>query len=117
MQDDALKRFLGQRFQIDFIRQRLIRHDGGGVGIDEHHVHAGFLEHAARLRAGIVKFRRLSDHDGAGANHQYLFNRFVQRHCISPPIMEMKRSNRNAVSCGPALASGWNCTVKALSSG
>ena len=41
--DDAPQRFHGQRFEIDFIRERAVGHDGRGIGVDEHDVHARFL--------------------------------------------------------------------------
>ena len=53
-----------------------------------------------------------------GANHQDFFDALVQRHYSSPPSISFtKRSKRNAVSCGPPRASGWNWTVKAFKSG
>ena len=83
--DDALDRLDGQRFQIDFVGQRLVGHDGGGVGVDQHDVHARVLQHAAGLRAGVVELGGLADDNGAGTDHQNLLNVFIQRHIRFPP--------------------------------
>ena len=72
--DDARHRLLIQRFQIDFIRQMLVRHNGGGIGVDQHHVDALIPKHAAGLRARVVKLRRLSDDNRAGTDDHYLAN-------------------------------------------
>ena len=83
--DDALDGLHGQRLQVDLVRQGLVGHDGGGVGVHQHHVHARRLQHAAGLGAGIVELRRLADHDGAGADHQYLLDILIQRHFRTLP--------------------------------
>ena len=114
--NDALDRLDGQRLEVDLVGKRVIGHDRGGIGIDQHHVDARRAKHAARLRAGVVEFGRLPDDDRSGADDHDFFDRFVQRH-QSTSIMLIKRSNRKAVSCGPAHASGWNCTEKARRSG
>ena len=116
--DDPLDGFRGQRLQIDLVRHGLIGHDGGGVGVAQHHVHAGFLQNAAGLRAGIVELGGLSDDNGAGADDENFFDPFIQRHYSSPPfIKSTNRSKRKDVSLGPVQASGWNWTVNAFSSG
>ena len=63
-----------KRLEIDLVRQRLVGHDRGGVGIAKHHIDARIFQNAARLRAGIVKLRRLPDDDRAGADHQHFFD-------------------------------------------
>ena len=75
--------------------------------------HPLLLQHPAGLGAGVVKFSRLADDDGAGADDKYLLNGWILRHYKPSFIMSIKRSNRNEVSRGPAQASGWNCTEKA----
>ena len=70
---DPPERFRVQRFQVYFVRECLVGHDGGGVGVDQHHVDARLLQHAARLCTRVVKFRRLTDDDGTGADYHYFF--------------------------------------------
>ena len=64
----------GQRLHIHLIRDLRVRHDGSGVGVDQNHLVAFFLQGKAGLGAGVVEFRRLPDDDGARADDQYLFN-------------------------------------------
>ena len=78
--NDALDGVQRQRLQIDLVRQGLVGHDGGRVGVDQHHVDPGLFQHAAGLGAGIVELRGLTDDDGAGADDQGFLNGFIQRH-------------------------------------
>ena len=75
--DDALDGLHRQRLQVDFVRQGFVGHDGGRVAVHQHHVHPRRLQHPAGLGPGIVKLRRLPDDDGAGADHEDLFDFFV----------------------------------------
>ena len=116
--DDALDGLHRQGLQVDLIRHGLVRHDGGGVGVAQHHIDPRLLQDAAGLGAGVVELRRLADDDGAGADDQYLLDARIQRHYRSPPFISSTNwSNRNPVSLGPVQASGWNWTVKARCSG
>ena len=63
----------------------LVGHDGCGVGVDQHHLHALFLQGTAGLGAGVVKFSGLADDDGAGAQHQDLLYIGILRHYRAPP--------------------------------
>ena len=85
LDDDAAQCGGVQRLQIDLVRQSPIGHDRGGVRVDQNDVDAGLLQHAARLRTGIVELGRLPDHDRAGADDQHFFDVFVQRHGAIPP--------------------------------
>ena len=67
--DNALQGGNGQGFQVDFIRHGLVGHDGGGVGVHQHHLDAFLLQHAACLGPRVVKLRRLADHNGARPDH------------------------------------------------
>ena len=71
--DDPLDDIQGQRFDVDFVGHGLVGHDGGGIGIDEHHIEPRRAQGLAGLGAGVIKFRRLSDDDGAGADDEYFF--------------------------------------------
>ena len=83
--NDPLQCVQGQGLQVDLIRQSLVSHNGGGVGVHQHYVHPRLLQDAAGLGAGVVKLRRLTDDDGAGTDHQHLFDAFIQRHVSSLP--------------------------------
>ena len=83
--NDALHGFHRQRFQINLIRKRLIRHDSCRIGVHQHHIYASLFEHPACLRARIIKLRRLTNHNRARANHQYFFNILIQRHTLCLP--------------------------------
>ena len=84
--DDPRDIFEGERLHIYLVRHHLVRHDGGGVGVGEHHFVALFLQGYARLRARIVELRRLPDDDGAGAYDQYLLYIRSLRHFSSTPL-------------------------------
>ena len=83
--DDPLDRLQGQGFDVDLIRHGAVGHDGGGVGVDQHHREALFPQGAAGLGPGVVELRRLPDDDGTGADHQHLMDIRIARHLTSPP--------------------------------
>ncbi len=64
---DDLRR---DRLDIGRIRQLRIGHDRRRVGIDQDDAIALFLQRLDRLRAGIIEFAGLADHDGTGADDQ-----------------------------------------------
>ena len=78
--DDLLHAGQVQRLDIHVVGDVLVGHDGGGVGVDQHHLHALLLEGAAGLGAGVVKLGGLADDNGAGAQHQHLFDLGILRH-------------------------------------
>ena len=78
--DDLLHAGQVQRLDIHVVGDVLVGHDGGGVGVDQHHLHALLLEGAAGLGAGVVKLGGLADDDGAGTDDQHFFNGSIQRH-------------------------------------
>lgn len=51
-----------------------VRHDGGRIGVDEHHLVALLGERLARLRAGVVELARLADDDGPRAEDHDLLD-------------------------------------------
>src|SRR4051812_3986351 len=59
-----------KRFDVSTIREIRIRHDGGRVGIRQHHFIPFGLQRLASLRAGVIKLRRLANDDGARADNQ-----------------------------------------------
>ena len=78
--DDAHERLLGQRFEVDLVRECTVGHDGCGVGVDEDDVDACVPQDAARLCTRVVKLRRLPDDDRTRADHEDFFDAFVNRH-------------------------------------
>ena len=87
------------------ICDHFVGHNCRGVGVNEHNLHALFLQRAACLCTGIIKFRRLTNNNWPGTDDDNFFNALVF-HLRAPPISETKRSNKNAVSFGPGAASG-----------
>ena len=60
-----------------------VRHDGGRIGIYQHHRNSFFPQTSASLRSRIIKFCRLADYDGARTNNQYFMNVVSFRHVNS----------------------------------
>ena len=58
------------RLDIGRIRQLRIGHDRGRIGVDQDDPIALFLQRLHRLRAGIIEFAGLADHDRTGADDQ-----------------------------------------------
>ena len=73
-----------QRLHVNLIGNRGIRHDGSGIGVDQHNLVALFFERQAGLRARIVELRRLADHNRAGPDDQHFFNVRSLCHILSP---------------------------------
>ena len=92
LDDDAPDRFYRERFKVDRVRKRLIRHDGGGVGIDQNGAHALGFQYPARLRARIVEFRRLPDDDRPAADNEHAL------YALVPLRLRYPRRSREA--CG-----------------
>ena len=69
-----------QRFDIHVVRDVLVRHNGGGVGVDQDNLQALLFQGTAGLGAGVVELRRLADDDGSGAQHQDLMNVWIFGH-------------------------------------
>ena len=70
--NDPPYRLKGERLNVYVIGHRPVGHDGGGVGVDQHHLQPLFPERAASLGAAIVKFCRLPDDNRPGADYQNL---------------------------------------------
>ena len=72
--DDFLDTFRGDGLDVRAVGELGVGHDGGRVGVHEHHAVALFLEGLAGLGAGIIKLARLPDDDGAGADNEDAVN-------------------------------------------
>ena len=63
--DDTGNIFQGQRLHVDLVRNGWVCHDGGGIGIAEDDLVSLLLQGKAGLCSGVIKFRCLSNDDGA----------------------------------------------------
>ncbi len=68
--DDLFDEFRGDGLDVGAIGHGRVGHDGCGVGVNQHHAVALFLEHLAGLCSRIVELARLADDDGAGADDE-----------------------------------------------
>jgi hypothetical protein len=68
--DDLLDELGGDRLDVRGVGELRVRHDRGGVAVDQDHAEALGPQHAARLGAGVVELARLADHDRPRADHQ-----------------------------------------------
>ena len=64
--------FARQRLDVSAVGDLRIGHDGGRVGIGQHHLESLGLERLASLRPGVIKLRRLANDDRARADDQDL---------------------------------------------
>ena len=71
--DDPFQDVNGQGLYVDAVGDPLVRHDGGGVGVDQYGHHAFLAEGLAGLGARIVELCRLANDDRAGAYYQHFF--------------------------------------------
>ncbi len=72
--DDFFEVFLGERLDVGPVRQFRIGHDGGRVGIHQHHFVAFIAQGFAGLRARVIELARLPNDDRPGADDQNLVN-------------------------------------------
>jgi len=68
--DDFLDALGGDGFDVSAVGEFGIRHDGGWIGIHQHHAKTFLPERFTGLRAGIIEFASLPDDDRAGTNNQ-----------------------------------------------
>ena len=68
--NDASHHIGGQGLDVGPIRHLWIGHDRGGVGVHQHHLKAISPQGFAGLRAGIVKFAGLADHNRPRSQQQ-----------------------------------------------
>ena len=60
-----------------------------GIGVHEDEPQPFFAQCLERLRAGIIELAGLADNDRAGANQQYGFEIFAQRHGVTSVIFSL----------------------------
>ena len=109
--DDLGDHFRGDRLDIGRVGQLRVGHDRRRVRVDQHDPVAFAFQRLAGLRAGIIEFAGLPDHDRAGADDQDGVEVGAPRHSRSISRDKPSRTDR-WLSCGPGLASGWYCDRK-----
>ena len=83
--NNSAKRLRRQRFKVDGIGQLFVRHNGSRIGIDQNSLNPLLLQDATGLGAGIIKLRRLPDHNRSRADNENLPNILIPGHEY-PPI-------------------------------
>ena len=83
--DDAGDILQVQGLHIHLVGDVGVAHDGGGVGVQQDHLVALFLQGQAGLGAGVVKLGGLADDDGAGADDHNLLQ--IGALCHKKPSM------------------------------
>ena len=86
--DDLGYVFQCERLHVHLVSDVGVRHDGRGVGVDEDDLVSLFLKRETCLGAGIVKLRRLSDHDRTGSDDHYFLYVVPSRHGSVPPSFQ-----------------------------
>ena len=81
--DNTRDEFQRQRLHVDPVGDRPVRHDRSGVRVAQNDLIPFLSERQAGLGPRIVKLRRLSDDNGAGADHQYFLYIGSSGHIIS----------------------------------
>ena len=82
---DAGQVFQGQGLHVYLVGNGGVRHNGCGVGVCQNDFVALFPQGEAGLGACVIKFRGLTDDNGAGADDQNLVNIRPFRHGVCPP--------------------------------
>ena len=113
--EDARDALDVERLQVGAVGEPGVGHDRRGIRVDDDRAVAVLAQHLQRLTARVVELGRLADHDRPGADqadrmdvrplgHQADLNSSTQPEMI------------DEASCGPGVASGWNCAERARSS-
>ena len=78
--DDAFDDLGRDRLDVGGVGKLGVRHDRGGVRVQQHDAQALGLEHAARLSSRVVELAGLADDDRAGADHHDRLDIVAARH-------------------------------------
>ena len=78
--DDLFHHLGVDRLDVSPVSELRIGHDGGRIGVDEHHLIAFFTQSLTGLNAGVVELTTLADDDGAGADDEDAMDGGVFRH-------------------------------------
>ena len=78
--DDFVQNIDAQRFNVGAVGHFGVGHDGGRVGVHQHHFVTFAAQHLAGLHAGVVKFAALANYDRARTNEHNLLDVGTLRH-------------------------------------
>ena len=126
--DDLFDAVDGQGFDVGVVGHAGVGHDGGGVGVGQHHFVPLFAERLARLGSGVVEFTCLPDDDRSGTDNQDLFHIFPLRHktylsClfqrwrVSARRTSRPCANRDVIYHVSNIKSKKNCRIRGKSGG
>ena len=82
--DDLASEVDGERLDVGGISDVGVRHDRGGIAIEQDHAVAQLLQGLARLCARIVELTGLANHDGTGADDEDGLDVGTERHAGPP---------------------------------
>src|SRR5699024_9931272 len=114
----------GNRLDVGGIGHFWVSHDRGRVGVHQHYADTFVFEDANSLRARVVKFGGLTDHDRSRSDTEYGGQICALWHDLSFPSsyspVAIRVAKRSKTGCGSftvmAESSGEYCTVMAGSS-
>ena len=89
--DDLRHELRGERLDVRPLRHLRVRHDRGGIGVDEDHLEALFAERLHGLRARVVELARLPDDDGPRADQENLLDVGALRHRLLVTLPPVRR--------------------------
>mmetsp|Transcript_2844 Transcript_2844/g.8482 ORF Transcript_2844/g.8482 Transcript_2844/m.8482 type:complete len:686 (+) Transcript_2844:1556-3613(+) len=98
LDNNLLHKLWSHRAHVGTVRRLRIRHDGGRVGVDQHHAVALCLERLARLRPRVIKLTRLSDHNRTSPEQHNRLDISTLRHPLHGRI-----PRREATRCSHSL--------------
>ena len=73
-----------ERLDVSAVGHFRVGHDGGRVGVHEHHFETFTAKHLAGLHAGVVEFAALTNHDRARTDEHNLLDVGTLRHSCLP---------------------------------
>ena len=85
--NDALDHFPCNWLNVGDVRHLRIGHDGCWIAIHQNDFVALIAQRFACLRARVIKFTSLANHDGACTNNQDAFNVAPLRHYLPPCLL------------------------------
>ncbi len=110
--DDLFQHGDGDRLDVGGIGHLGVRHDRGGIGVDQDDPEALFPQRLAGLGAGVIELAGLADDDRPGPDDQDGGDVGSLRHQGVPSIMAANLAKWYPDSWGPGHASGWYWTLK-----